>query len=544
MSAEFRQRKPSEYLKILQRRKWLLILPTIAITAAVSWVVYRLPDIYESSTLIVVRPSTLPKSVVLSTDTEDNLTRQLASIAQVVQSRSSLEPLVEKYDLYKAERMRGEPVESVIEMMRRDVNVKVNTTRNDITNGFNISYRYRDARVAQAITQELASKYINVQTQNQQSSGLAAKNFIDNQVAQARESLAAVDKQLLDFKNSKLGTLPTEVQPMLNQLTGLREEQKALIAEIGRLQDSRASAINQVAVLKKAYETSIEDAAESLTDPKTTFGYSQLVSRKAQLQGELTTLLQMYKPIHPDVIAKQKEVDQVQELMDKMDAEWKDKIKKKQDRLSQHPDLSAASVQQQINMADNEIKRQQKALADNESAIAALVDRINKVPGVDVELSAIERDYQTKKAAYDQLLEQQQKIGLNTNAITQQQGEGIEVIDAANLPQKPVAPKRMMLSALGLGAGLGLGLLLVGLFEGPRLLTIQSSEDARHYTGLPVLLSVPELLTPQEARAVPRRRRLLLAAGVVATLVSIPMLALALKLTHIFELLMQSSGRS
>ena len=128
MSAEFRQRKPSEYLKILQRRKWLLILPAIAITTAVSWVVYRLPDVYESSTLIVVRPSTLPKSVVTS-ETEDNLTRQLASIAQVVQSRSSLEPLVQKYDLYKSERLRGEPIESIIEMMRRDVNVKVNTTR-------------------------------------------------------------------------------------------------------------------------------------------------------------------------------------------------------------------------------------------------------------------------------------------------------------------------------------------------------------------------------------------------------------------------------
>jgi polysaccharide chain length determinant protein (PEP-CTERM system associated) len=543
MSADFRQRKPAEYLKILQRRKWLLILPAIAITTAVSWVVYRLPDVYESSTLIVVRPSTLPKSVVTS-DTEDNLTRQLASIAQVVQSRSSLEPLIVKYDLYKAERLRGESTEGIIELMRKDVNVKVNTTRNDITNGFNISYRYRDARVAQAITAELAGKYTFVQTQNQQSSGIAAKNFIDNQVAQAREALSAVDKQMLDFKNSKLGTLPTEVQPMLNQLTGLREEQKALIAEIGRLQDSRASAINQVAILKKAYQTSIEDASENLTDPKTTVGYSQLVSRKAQLQGELTTLTQQYTKIHPDVIAKQKELDQVQEEMDKIDADWKDRIKKKQERLSQHPDLSAASVQQQIEMADSEIKRQQKALADNENAIAALVDRINKVPGVDVELSAIDRDYQTKKAAYDDLLQQQQKIGLNTAAITDQQGEGIEVIDAANLPTKPVAPKRLMLSGLGLGAGLGLGLLLVGLFEGPRLLTIQSSEDARHYTGLPVLLSVPELLTPQEARAVPRRRRLLLAAGVVATLVSIPMLALALKLTHVFDLLMQSSGRS
>jgi len=286
------------------------------------------------------------------------------------------------------------------------------------------------------------------------------------------------------------------------------------------------------------------DVAENLTDPKTTLGYSQLVSRKAALQGELTTLEQQYKPIHPDVIAKKKELEQVQEQMDQIDADWKDRIKKKQDRLSQHPDLSASAVQQQINMADNEIKRRQKALAENETAIAALVDRINKVPGVDVELSAIERDYQTKKAAYDELLGQQQKIGLNSDAITQQQGEGIEVIDAANLPSKPVAPKRIMLSGLGLGAGLALGLLLVGIFEGPRLLTIQNSEDARHYTGLPVLLSVPELLTPQEARAVPRRRRLLLAAGVVATLVSIPMLALALKLTHVFEFLMQSSGRS
>jgi polysaccharide chain length determinant protein (PEP-CTERM system associated) len=543
MSVDFRQRKPGEYVKILRRRKWLLILPAIAITAAVSWVVYRLPDVYESSTLIVVRPSTLPKTVV-ATVTEDNLTRQLASIAQVVQSRSSLEPLVEKYDLYKTERLRGEPIEGVIELMRKDVNVKVNTTRNDITNGFNISYRYRDARVAQAITSELASKYINVQNQNQQSSGLAAKTFIDNQVAQAREGLAAVDKQMLDFKNSKLGTLPTEVQPMLNQLTGLREEQKALMTEIGRLQDQRASGSNQLAVLKKAYAVSIDDASETLTDPKTTMAWSQLVSRKAALQGELTSLKQQYKDIHPDVIAKQKEIEQVQEQMDQQIAEWKDKIKEKQDRLSKHPDLTAASVQSQIDMADKEIARQQKALIENQNQINALVDRINKVPGVDVELSALERDYQTKKAAYDELLEQQQKIGLNTDAITQQQGEGIEVIDAANLPSKPVAPKRIMLALIGLGAGLGLGLMLVGVFEGPRLLTIQNSEDARHYTGLPVLLAVPELLTPQEARSFPRRRRLLLAAGVIATLVSIPMLALALKLTHVFELLMQSSGRS
>ena len=543
MSAEFRQRKPSEYLKILRQRKWLIILPAIAISTAVAWVVYRLPDVYESSTLIVVRPSTLPKSVVLTAN-EDTLSRQLASITQVVTSRSELEPLIQKYDLYRNERARGEAMEGVIDMMRKDIKVAPYTMRNDITNGFNISYRYRDPKTAQAIASELAGKYISAQTANTVNSTAAARTFIDNQVNQAREALTAVDKQRLDFMSSHVGNLPDEDTALFNQLSGLREEQKALMAEIGRLQDRRSAAANQLSLLKEQHQRVIEDASENLTDPKTTMAYSQLVSRKASLEGELTRLRQEYREKHPDVMAKEKEVQQIQEQMDGMIAEWKDKIKAKQERLERMPNLNVSAQENEIKIAEGEIKRQQKLLGENEKAIAAIVDRINKVPGVAVALGAIDREYQIKKSALDDLLSQQQKITLNADAATQQQGEGIEVIDPANLPSKPVAPKRLMLGSLGLAVGLGLGLVLVGAVEGPRLLTIQNSEDARHYTGLPVLLSVPELLTPDEARAVPRRRKLLLAAGVVATLVSIPMLALALKLTHVFEFLMQSSGRS
>jgi polysaccharide chain length determinant protein (PEP-CTERM system associated) len=539
MSVEFRQRKPSEYIRILQRRKWLVILPVIAITTAVAWVVYRLPNIYQSSTLIVVRPSTLPTGVV-PTINEDSLTRQLTSITQVVTSRSSLEPLVDKYDLYREERGRGEAMESVIAMMRDDIKVEVNTSRNDITNGFNISFRYRNPNLAQAITSELAGKYINAQANNAVTSSGAARAFMDNQVNQAREALAEVDKRLLEFKTNNVGKLPSEAQALFNQLSGLREEQKALMAEIGRLQDRRAAAANSLSLLKQRNTQAIEDAAENLTDPKTTLAWSQLVSRKAALEGELTRMRQELREKHPDVIAKQKEVEQVQGEMKTMIDEWQDKIKTKQERLQKTPDLSVASVEAEMKLAKGEIERQQKILAENEKQIASIVDRINNVPGVEVELGAIERDYQIKKTALDELLQQQQKIALGAEATREQQGEGIEVIDAANLPSQPVAPKRLLLGGLGLGFGLGLGLLLVGIFEGPRLLTIQNSDDARHYTGLPVLLAVPELLTPQEARAIPRRRRLLLAAGVVATVVSIPALALALKLTHVFEFLMKS----
>jgi hypothetical protein len=262
------------------------------------------------------------------------------------------------------------------------------------------------------------------------------------------------------------------------------------------------------------------------------------------LQAELQQLLTTYKPKHPDVVAKEAQIQGITTEMSQMIAEWKEKIKQKQDKLANRPDLSVSSLSEEIKLIQGEIQRQQKLLQDNEKAIADILVRINNVPGVEVGLGAIERDYQTKKTSYDQLLVQQQKIALGAEAATQQQGEGIEVIDPANLPSQPVAPKRLMLSGIGLAVGLGLGLLLTGIFEVPRLLTIQSSEDARHYTGLPVLVSVPELLTPQEARSRPRKRRLLVAAGIVATIVSIPALALVLKLTHVFELLMQSSGRS
>jgi len=541
MSIEFRQRSFSEYLKIIRRRKWLIILPVIAVTASVSWVVYRLPDVYQSVTLIMVKPSTLPTAVV-PTITEDSLTRQLASIAQVVTSRSSLEPLVLKYELYKPERLRGEPMESIINMMRKDIRVEVNTSRNDITNGFNITYHGRDPRTTQAVTAELASKYIDEQTKNTVNSTSSAKQFIDQQVKEAQDELTLVDNKRLEFMQQNVGNLPTQATSLVGQLTGLREQQKALIAEIGRLQDRSSSLVTQLTLMKRQFQQSIDDYAENTTDPKTTLAWAELAKRKADLQSELLQLSTELKPKHPDVLAKQAQLNSVSKEMDQMVAEWKERILEKQKKLQNRPDLSVAATEAQLKAVDGEIKREQRMLAENEKQIVAILERINSVPGAEVALGALERDYQTKKSAYDQLLLQQQKITLGADAASQQQGEGIVVVDSANLPSKPVAPKRLMLSGIGLALGLGLGLLLTGLFEIPRLMTIQSTEDARHYTGLPVLISIPELLTPEEARSIPRRRRLLLAVGVAITIMAIPVLALTLKATHVFEYL--SAGRA
>jgi polysaccharide chain length determinant protein (PEP-CTERM system associated) len=537
MSVDFRPRKPAEYLNTARKRKWLILLPTLAIGLAIGYVVFRLPDIYESTTLIVVKPSTLPNSVVPTIE-EETLTRELTSISQVVTSRSSLQPLMEKYDLFKEERKRGEPMELLIDQMRKQIKVEVNTTRNEITNGFNITYRGRDPKTTQAVASELASKYIDEQTKGTVNAGTSAKQFIEEQVRQAKEELDTIDTQRLSYLQQNMNNLPSQSQALVGRLTALHEGQKALIAELGRSRDLAAAYRSQLADITKSYQEEMALSAENTTDPKTTVAWANLVGKKSELENELQSLLAQYKEKHPDVLAKKQQLNAVKRDQDQMIADWKERIEERKQKLQQLSDPRILSLKTQIAVMESDTERQQKLLNETNQQIAELDGRINAIPNAEVGLEAIDREYQTKKANYDNLLSQQQKVVIGADAAKDQQGGGIQVVDPANLPERPVAPKRFLLTVSGFAIGLAIGLLLALSLELRRLFTIQTMEDAKHYTNLPVLASIPELLTAAEARAIPRRRAFAMAAGIAFAIVSIPTLAFALRQTHLFEKLL------
>ena len=534
MSVEFRPRKIGEYFDIVRKRKWLILLPTIAVGLAISYVVYRLPDIYESTTLIVVTTSTLPNSVV-PTITEETLTRELTSISQVVTSRSSLQPLMEKYDLYKDERRRGEPMELLIDSMRKQIKVEVNTSNHEITNGFNITYRGRDPKSTQAVAAELASKYIDEQTKGTVNAGTSAKQFIEEQVRQAKEELDSIDTQRLTYLQQNMNNLPSQSQALVGRLTALHEGQKALISELGRSRDMGSAYRSQLADISKSYDQEIILSAENTTDPKTTLAWAELVRRRSEYEGELQNLLTTLREKNPDIIAKRHQIEDIKAQQDLMINDWKTKIEERKQKLIQLSDPRILSLKTQIAMMDSDTERQQKMLDETNKQIGELDARINAIPNAEVGIEAIDREYQTKKLNYDNLLAQQQKVVMGADAAKDQQGGGIQVVDPANLPERPVAPKRAVLTAAGFGIGLALGLLLAVGFELRRLFTIQTTEDAKHYTNLPVLATIPELLTPMEARAIPRRKVFAMAASVAFAIVAIPSLAFVLRLTHIFE---------
>src|SRR5258708_29662412 len=92
----------------------------------------------------------------------------------------------------------------------------------------------------------------------------------DQQVRLTKEELDAIDKRRLDFMQQNVGNLPTEATSLVGQLTGLREQQKALISEVGRLQDRRSGLMSQLTLMKKQSQQIRDDVAENTTDPKTT----------------------------------------------------------------------------------------------------------------------------------------------------------------------------------------------------------------------------------------------------------------------------------
>jgi polysaccharide chain length determinant protein (PEP-CTERM system associated) len=537
MSVEFRQRKPAEYARILWRRKWMILLPTVAISFAIAAVVWRLPNVYQSTTLLIVRPSSLSEGIVPQLADSD-LTIRINNIGQEVLSRTSLEPLIVNFNLYEAERRRNEPMESIVEQMRDDIRVELSTSRNDITNGFQLSFKGPTPVVAQKVASELAGKYVNAQVTQQSQGADSTKRFVEGQLQIAKDELDAVDKQRLSYLTANLANLPSNMGPLVQRLGGLYEQQKSYMSELGRLRDQRTALSTQLDVAQETASNAIEDIQKDFTDPRTTISWAELSKQESQLESEVQSMLSAgLRAKNPDVVSKQKELDAVKRQKERMLEEQEERVEQRKRVLANRVNPTLVNTQNSLKLISGEIARQEKMLAETGASIAEIEGRINKVPAAEVTLSAIEREYMTKKAAYDALLEKKSKADLGAAAASGGQADTIRLVDPASMPEKPVAPKRPLLMGLGLAIGLGVGLAFAAAREVPRLMTIQTVEDARHYTSLPVLVSVPDLVTPGEGRRRKVRRAALAFASLAATAVSIPALALLLKLTRVFEVL-------
>src|SRR5215218_2420997 len=150
MGVEFRQRSAGDFVEMLSRRKWLIILPTLAFFIATLWVVVQLPNLYASTTSLIIMPPTISEKVAPSL-TDADLSQRIQAMRQSVLSRASLEPLITKFNLYPEDRAAGESIERIIGKMISYVNITTEKADDRKVVGFTISFRDQSPEAAQGV---------------------------------------------------------------------------------------------------------------------------------------------------------------------------------------------------------------------------------------------------------------------------------------------------------------------------------------------------------------------------------------------------------
>ncbi len=469
----------SDVKRILRRYWWIPLLTTMLLGLAGIGAALVLPKKYTSSTMVLVEQPTVPADYVKPVVT-DNLNHRLASMQEQVLSRSRLEPIIEKFNLYPEKRGKAH-MEDLVGELRKSVSVEVIQamagTESNQPPGFKVSVTFDNPQMAQQICADVTSMFMEQNAQRREQQAADTTHFLSQQLEQAKADLDQQDAKLAQLKRQYLGSLPEEAQTNVGILTGLNTQLEANTQALNRAQQDKTlneSALTQQEALWKA-------TASGNQNPETQ------EQQMTALQAQLTDLLARYTPEHPDVI---KVKLQIAELTKKLAQEptAKSSAASTQASLREPPQLQQLRLKiKQDEFSIAELSKRQNQIQEE---IRVMQARVQASPMVEQQFKELTRNYQTALELYNDLLKKRENSAMATTLEHQQESETFRVLDPPSLPSTPSSPKLLVLVGGGFGAGLALALGMMYLLA---MLdrAMYTERDVETCLKLPVLTTVP-----------------------------------------------------
>ncbi|MDQ1406461.1 MAG: protein tyrosine kinase modulator [Acidobacteriaceae bacterium] len=466
--------------RVLRRYWWILPISAVLLTL-IAWVAANvLPKRYTSQTMVLVeQPSVSAKYVdpVVS----DDLNHRLATMQELILSRSRLQPIIEKLNLYPEDRGRLH-IDDLMEKLREAITVKpvevMQGTGPHQLPGFYITATFNSPQLAQQVCTEITSMFLAQNARQTEQQASRTTNFLGEQLAEAKTKLDQEDAKLAEFKRQHPGSLPEDTQSNIGLLTGTNTQLEANTQAIARAEQ------------EKAFNESLLQQEEVNWKTRTTGGPNP-DSADAQLtllQDQLSSLLSRYTPDHPDVIKTQ---NQIAELKKRM-AEPAKPASANAPAQSTHEPPQIQLLRAKLKQDDLTIANLKREQAQIHSQSRQLQVRMEATPMVEQQYKEITRDHQTASDIYNDLLKKSQSSGMARELVNQQDSEQFRVYDPPNLPQNPSFPKKPYFLGGGAVGGLAIGfgiLFLLAMMDK----TIHSEHDAELFLHLPVLTVVPTL---------------------------------------------------
>jgi len=490
-----------KYWQILCRRRWALALPAFTIWAIVWAVAWFLPATYRSETVILVEQQRVPEQYVVSNVAAD-LQERLQSMTQQILSRTRLLAIINEYQLYPGMSERRTP-DDLVERMRKDIQIELVQSpnqRGELT-AFKIAYLSGNPALAQRVTSQLTSLFINENLKARQEQSEQTTKFLESQLEEARQSLADQESKVKEFKSEYLGQLPEQVQSNVQILSGLQAQLQQETDALGRAKQQGVyleSLLNQWRTLESDLQAG--RATGAVAPPA-------LDQELQRLRAQLADLSSHYTDRHPDVRKLKEQIAKAERMKEQMQAQvaaaGQNSASDATPRPSSYADLQAMSprleVESQLKSNRIEIENRQRSVRDLQGRIEQYQARLNMTPVREQQLAGLTRDYEQSRKNYEQLLAKRDQSEMATNLEKRQEGEQFRVLDAPNLPQKPYSPNRLKLDLIGLVAGLAIGM---ASLAGSEMLDdrIYSKDELEKVVSAPVLTEIPPLQTTAEKR--------------------------------------------
>lgn len=480
-------------------RRWLALGVAWGV-CLLGWLgVALIPNSYESKARVYVNTQSLLEDKVGITQVQSQ--QDLDRVRQTLASTANLERVVKETGL--AQTVNGP----------RDMAAKITALREGITvvaqldpSMIDISAKSADSSLSDGanarISQQIVQKLIDIfQETNLSSDKVETKQslaFLDQQLGQRGQQLAAAEQRRVEFEQRYAGMLPGA-------------------GSIGQRMDAARSEINNIdSQLVQAQSALAAMNGQLAGTPQTLpgVGSSGGPSALSQAQADLASMrARGYTGSHPDVIAAQRQVDLLRRQGNGAGA-------------GGTPNPAYLSIKSMQAERAATVQGLSARKAQLQADLNAMTSRQSDEPGLSAEQERLDRDYEVLKTQYDKMLADREEIRLRGEVKTETGSVQFRVINPPSLPTAPAAPNRPLLLlgvlVLGLGAGIGAAFAVAQLKGG-----FPDAARLERAIGIPVIGSISQ--TVSAAQVAVEKQRLKLFAGASGGLAALCLLLIVIE---------------
>ena len=544
----------ADYIDILRRRRWQLIVPAIVLFAIAATAAVAIPATYRSQATILIEQQEIPIDLVRSTVTS-YADQRVQVISQRVLNSANLSQVIEKYGLYEKE-LQTATLATLITKMRADIELKMVSADvvdprsgrpTEATIAFTLSYESRSPDKAQQVVNELVSLFLNENAKKRREVAHEASKFLGEEANKLSEQISDLEARLAVFKEANSGSLPemqtlnmTLMQRVEDQLRRNDQDERSLNERIIYL-ESELAQLNPYSNLYSATGERMLSAADRLKSLESEYvslasryseshpdrikmqrelealradaggaNAAELQRRLTELNGELTALSKRYSVDHPDVKRKQREVMATEKQLAQA---RKSGPRPKANEQADNP--AYVQLQAQLQAARSERKSLAEAKTELEAELSSFEERLTNAPKIEREYRAITRDYDNAMSKFKEVKAKQLEAELAESLEAESKAERFVLIEPPLLPEKPSKPNRLAILFLGfvfsVGGGVGTVVLRESMDD-----AIHGPKDIEKITGAPPLAVIPYLETDEDIAAKKRRKALYVIAVVLA----------------------------